>query len=215
MSPAGPIPDKTISNRPKRYRETDRAAHYDRHIHASRIDRRFSHWAELHSLKRALHEANSDQVLDAPCGTGRIHPILADRFAEVVSFDSSAPMLQVHRQNGGSKFCCGDIFHLPLPDQQFDWTVCFRLFHHFQGPEPRVALLRNLARVSRKGVIFTAWVDTFLNRRRGSHRRSLPRAEIVQLINDAGLKLINTRYAAWPFQPKAVFVCRRQHVEEN
>lgn len=215
MRPAGQTPDKTISNRPERYREKDRAAHYDRHIRASGFDRRLSHWAELRSLKRALHEVNGDQVLDAPCGTGRIHSMLAEKFAEVVSFDSSAAMLRVHRQNSGSKFCCGNIFELPFSNKQFDWTVCFRLFHHFPNRELRVALLRNLARVSRKGVIFTAWVDTFLNRRRASHRRSLPRAEIVQLINDAGLILTDTRYAAWPFQPKAVFVCRRQHAEEH
>jgi ubiquinone/menaquinone biosynthesis C-methylase UbiE len=211
MSRAGPAPAKTISSRPPRYRETDRAAYYDQHLRASRLDRRLSHWAELQSLKRALREVNGDRVLDAPCGTGRIFSALADRFTEVVSFDSSTAMLQIHRQNGGSQFCCGDIFKLPFPDMQFDWTICFRLFHHFPNRESRVALLHNLARVSREGVIFTAWVDTFLNRRRGSHRRSLPRGDIVELIKDAGLCLTDTRYAAWPFQPKAVFVCRRQH----
>ena len=203
--------DKTISTRPDRYRETERAAHYDRHLRAARIDRRLSHWAELQSLKRALRGVRGNCVLDAPSGTGRIHRILAERFPEVVSFDSSAAMLHVHRLNGGMSFCCGDAFKLPFSDDKFDWTVCFRLFHHFPDDESRVALLKSLARVSRRGVIFTAWVDTVFNRRRGSHRRSLPRAEIVRLIGEAGLTLRATRYPAWPFQPKAVFVCARSH----
>ncbi len=195
---------------PKRYQGLDNAADYDEHIHISGRGRTLSHWLEMCALRRALGRITGKVVLDGPCGTGRIHKTLSDTFSTVVSMDSSESMLYVHKLNTkSSMICSGDLFRLPFPDSCFDWTVMYRLFHHISDHENRVALLKGIGRVSRQGVVFTAWIDTFLNRRRGSRRQSLTRKGIVQAIEASGLILSNIDYTAWPFQPKCVITCRK------
>jgi ubiquinone/menaquinone biosynthesis C-methylase UbiE len=196
--------------RPERYKEIEDAVKYDKHIRSANTGRRLSHSLEIWALKRALARIEGDEALDAPCGTGRIHRILSNLFSGVVSLDSSDSMLCVHQSKTGSdKLCCGDIFHLPFPDDRFDWCVSYRLFHHMQDHDGRVALLKSLARVSRQGVLFTAWVDTPLNRRRGSRRRSLTKKEIKSVIFDADLHLKRIDFVSWPFQPKCVITLRK------
>lgn len=196
--------------RPPRYTQLDKAAAYDQTISKVGFFRRLSHRLEIGALKHSLQKLDGDLVLDAPCGTGRIHGVILDHFGRVVSLDSSVAMLQVHRDNHDSGTpACGDIFHLPYNDGYFDWAICFRLFHHMQTHTDRVAILQSLARVSRRGVVFSAWVDTPFNRRRGSRRRTLARCELEAVIREAGLKSIGTRFAAWPFQPKCVITCTR------
>jgi SAM-dependent methyltransferase len=196
--------------KPKRYQGLQNAAIYDDHIHLSNRARRLSHWLEIYALRRALGRTEGNVALDGPCGTGRIHKVLSHKFSTVVSMDSSASMLHVHKLNTKSgMLCCGDLFRLPFPDNYFDWAVVYRLFHHLRDQANRIALLKSIGRVSRQGVVFTAWIDTFLNRRRGSRRQSLPKQEIVQVIEASGLILSNIDYPAWPFQPKCVITCRK------
>ena len=206
--------DHSIQNsnpvHPERYKDLDDAVRYDEHIRSASAGRRLNHWMEMRALKRALARIKGGEVMDGPCGSGRIHQILSFRFSTVISLDSSDSMLYVHQYNTGSRrLCCGDIFHLPFPDNRFDWTVSYRLFHHMQNYEDRVALLRSISRVSRQGVVFTAWIDTPLNKRHGSRRCSVVRNEIASVIAKADLHLTNIDYAAWPFQPKCVITCRR------
>lgn len=194
--------------RPKRYQFAGDAVNYDRHIRSAKGARRLSHWMEVRAFKRAVARIEGKEVLDGPCGTGRIHEILSTKFSTVVSLDSSESMLDIHEKNTGSKkLCCGDMFRLPFPEDRFDWTVSYRLFHHMTNQRDRVALLRSITRVSRQGVIFTAWIDTPLNKRCESRRQSLSRAEMTRVITDANLYLISIDYASWPFQPKCVITC--------
>lgn len=197
--------------RPERYRHIENAVEYDRHIRPENFGRRLSHWLEIRAFERALTRIRGTNVLDAPCGTGRIHRILSNRFSVVVSLDSSESMLKMHGSNtGAEEICCGDIFCLPFLDEWFDWAVAYRLFHHLQSHEIRVALLKSIGRVSRNGVLFTAWIDTPLNRRRRSRRRSLTRKELEEAVFEAGLVVTHIDFACWPFQPKCVVTCRKE-----
>ena len=194
--------------RPRRYTQLDKAAAYDQTIRQAGFFRRLSHRLEIGALRRALQKLKGDLVLDAPCGTGRIHGVISDRFGRVVSLDSSVAMLRVHRDHYRSgDLACGDIFRLPYGDGCFDWVICFRLFHHMQSHADRVAMLRSIARVSRQGVVFSAWVDTPFNRRRGSRRRTLAWREVEAVIREAGMQPAGKVFAAWPFQPKCVITC--------
>jgi ubiquinone/menaquinone biosynthesis C-methylase UbiE len=196
--------------RPERYQSAGDAVNYDRNIRSAKGSRRLSHWMETYAFKRALARIEGKEVLDGPCGTGRTHKILSTKFSTVVSLDSSESMLHIHEKNTGSKkLCCGDMFRLPFSENRFDWTVSYRLFHHMTSQRNRVALLRSITRVSRQGVIFTAWIDTPLNKRCESRRQSLSRAEMTRVITDANLHLISIDYASWPFQPKCVITCRK------
>ena len=196
--------------RPERYRNIENAVSYDKHIRPLNLGRRLSYWLEMHALRLALNRIKGREVLDGPCGTGRIYKPLNARFPVVVSLDSSHSMLKVHQNvYRPVKLCCGDIFNLPFQDVQFDWAVCYRLFHHMQNHRDRIRLLNSLSRVSRQGVVFTAWVDTPFNKRRGSRRRSLRLNEIKGVIAEAGLILKKSDYASWPFQPKCVLTCTK------
>ena len=105
--------------------------------------------------------------------------------------------------------CCGDVFNLPFPADYFDWSICYRLFHHMQTREDRIALLKEMARVSHQGVLFTAWLDTPLNRRRSSRRRSLTRVQMEATVRDSGLSMKAVYFSLWPFQPKCAVLCAK------
>jgi ubiquinone/menaquinone biosynthesis C-methylase UbiE len=209
-----PCSDKTSGDsnlvRPDRYRDYDNALKYDKNIRSSIPGRRFSHWLEMRAFIRSLARIQGVQILDSPCGTGRIHGVLSGKFPTIISLDSSISMLIVHRHNNGSMdVCCGDIFDLSFPDKCFDWTVAYRIFHHFQQNKDLVSLLNSISRVSRQGVVFTAWIDTPLNKRRRSRRCSLPLGAIKEVISAANLYFANINYVFWPFQPKCVITSKK------
>ena len=162
------------------------------------------------ALIRILAKLGGERVLDVPCGTGRIHQVLSRRFSEVISLDSSDAMLWVHKSaTPAATLCCGDVFHLPFAADCFDWVFCYRLFHHMRTPQDRIALLKEAARVGRRGVVFTAWIDTPLNRRRGSRRRSLTREELGRTVTNSGLLMKAMYSSLWSFQPKSVVLCEK------
>lgn len=201
---------KTVKTRPDRYLETQQALAY----HAStNADGRptVSQRLELRALKHALADTtHGDSVLDAPCGTGRIDAHLRRRFDKVIGIDSSTSMLSIYqRAMQGRAGCCSDIFQLPFDDESFDWVFCHRYFHHLQSHLERAALLTSLARVSRIGVVFYAWLDTAVRRRRSSMRASIPEDDAMRAIRDGGLRLKNIHRCAGPFSVKSLLVCTK------
>lgn len=180
---------------------------YERRIRSARGLRRLYQWLESRAVERALGHAAGDRVLDCPCGTGRLDPLLRARFREVVGVDRSEAMLEIYRKGDRSRVGeVGDAFRLPWADGAFDWVVSHRMFHHMHSDERRVALLRSLARVARRGVIVYAFAETPI--RRG--RKSLPLGHLRRLLGEAGLELEAAYYAAWPLQPKVEIVARKR-----
>jgi len=104
-------------------------------------------------------------VIDVPCGTGRFLPAFAAAGCEVVEADVSMEMLtlsrQVAREVGAA---CGhvvcDARRLPMPTGRFDLVFSMRLLHRVREWTERVTVLAELARVSRRWVLFS-----FYNRR--------------------------------------------------
>ena len=180
---------------------------YERKIRGARGLRRLYQSLESRAVERALGHAAGDRVLDCPCGTGRLDPLLRARFREVVGVDHSEAMLAIYRRGDRARVGeVGDAFQLPWADGAFDWVVSHRMFHHMRSDERRVALLRSLARVARRGVIVYAFVETPI--RRG--RKALPLEHARRLLGEAGLDLEAAYYAAWPLQPKVELVARKR-----
>ena len=197
-----------MADRPERYRRPENAMQYDRHLARPGILRRLSLGLEMAAFKKAIARVDGQRVLDAPCGTGRLQPVLEERFPVVAAVDSSTAMLGVYRSKRPlARLCCGDIFNLPFRDREWDWGVCYRLFHHFSDDSDRVRLLKSVGRVCRKGLVFTAWLDTPFNRRRGSRRSSISRQTLEKCIAASGLEMRSLDFVAWPFQPKCVVTC--------
>jgi len=199
-----------MDTKPERYMKLDNAQKYDTKIKTDGV-RSISHFLELRSLKRALADIRGNSVLDAPCGTGRIDLLLHEPFTKVVGLDSSEAMLAVYRRKENIRTgLLGDLFRLPFKNDSFDWVVCHRLFHHFNTDELRLSLLKSIAQTARNGVVFYSWVKTPLAHREGSRRVTVNLHHIMKLINEADLVLESVHYAFWPFQPKAMLVCRKR-----
>jgi SAM-dependent methyltransferase len=190
-------------------RELRKAEAYENRLKNARGFRRLYRSLEARSVTRALAHAEGDRVLDCPCGTGRLDPLLRTRFPKVLGVDRSKAMLAVYRRGDRARIgALGDAFHLPYADEAFDWVVSHRLLHHLRTDELRVAMLHSMARVASRGVIVYAWLDAPLRRRRFGYK-SLSLEHVRRVLTQAGLGLEAVYYAARWFHPKAELVCRK------
>ena len=99
-------------------------------------------------------------VVDVGSGAGDLPRALARRFPRVrpVAVDMSGVLLALA---DGVARVRGDARRLPFRDGSVDVVVCSQLFHHLKDEEA-VAVLREFARVARRGVV----VSDLLRRRR-------------------------------------------------
>jgi ubiquinone/menaquinone biosynthesis C-methylase UbiE len=136
-----------------RYQESEVAERYDAaRFHGLRG--RYNNW-RLHSMLGAVMKTlpRPGLVLDMPCGTGRLAAPLTRATPRVIAAD----MLAVARRKVGRlpvspRFLRADARALPLRAGVVDVAVCVR-FLHLLDPESRVAVLRELMRVSRHAVV--------------------------------------------------------------
>lgn len=133
--------------------------YYDEQASRRYQDRKSNkHVAELRLIDRAFALIDKrQQVLDAPCGGGRILVHLARAGYTVVGADVSEGMLQLARQNvARCQLACPverqDLEHLTYPDRHFGAILCFRLFHHLPTPELRQRIIGELCRVAARQV---------------------------------------------------------------
>ena len=158
-----------------------------------------SEWAALASCLRELQGAAL--VLDVPCGPGRLYRYFLQRGRRVVGGDFDPKMLssasRVRRTlDLQGVDCRADAFRLPWRDGAFDCAVSVRFAYYFARPE-RVALLAELARVSRMGIVVQYKINYSLlsrlrrltgkARKRNRGKFLLARREIVEDFREAGL----------------------------
>lgn len=100
------------------------------------------------------------QCIDIPCGTFRLARVLLPAGLEITAADYSEAMLdqarQIHAGTGSAAavtFSRQDVLHTTFADATFDIAVCNRLLHHYSEPQTRIAVLRELARITRDAVI--------------------------------------------------------------
>lgn len=128
-------------------------------------DLRLNHpkWqTELRVLEKLLAERtprSEESVLDLPCGTGRLMPLLSTEFRNIVAMDASSDMIQIVSneysdmvRRGQLSVRHGKISHIPLPTNSIDLSICLRLAN-WLGSRDLSAALSELNRVSRHGVI--------------------------------------------------------------
>jgi 2-polyprenyl-3-methyl-5-hydroxy-6-metoxy-1,4-benzoquinol methylase len=93
------------------------------------------------------HLSLSGQILDVGCGNGIFTQRLAGDGAQVTGLDLSRHLLS---QNPHKVLICGDVTALPFRDGSFDVVFEANVLHHVLD---RVAVIREMARVSRKHVV--------------------------------------------------------------
>jgi SAM-dependent methyltransferase len=116
---------------------------------------------EKSAVFEALAPIEDKNVLEIACGTGRFTVMMAERGADVVGLDISAPMLgegrAKARQAGVADridFMRGDAARLPFPDDHFDAVYAVRFFHLADTPDEYLA---EMARVSKGQVVFDTY----------------------------------------------------------
>lgn len=104
-------------------------------------------------------------ILDAPCGTGRFFAAYARNEHRVYGLDISPDMLQqaAAKVKNETFFTShfhlgiGDVRSVPLEDKSVDYTINCRITR-WLSPEDNVRMMKEMQRVARKGIIWTARV---------------------------------------------------------
>ncbi|TAJ09209.1 MAG: class I SAM-dependent methyltransferase, partial [Planctomycetota bacterium] len=107
------------------------------------------------AIRGALAALGSpDVVLDAPCGNGRFSALLSSGERRYVGADLALPMLADARaRHAACAYVAADLARLPFADRAFEAAVCIRFLHLVRARELRIAVLRELARVSSIGIV--------------------------------------------------------------
>jgi len=98
------------------------------------------------------------EALEVGCGTGMIYERLVPRLLaneRYTGVDVSERMLEIGRRKfPEARLLSGDGYGLKFPDRSFDVVFAFEVLGHL----PEIGtLLREMARVARRTVIFTVW----------------------------------------------------------
>ena len=138
---------------------------------ASACHRRFSGLLEHRILQGFLRELGPcENVLDLPCGAGRLHRLLGEHAPRIIEADYSLAMLDLNRElhaddgprDGRSRYLRCSALEIPLPTASMDLVVSVRLSHHIHTAAGRRRHLEELFRVARHGVICTWFSATSL-----------------------------------------------------
>lgn len=168
-------------------------------------------------LLRALLAAVPPGVgpwLDAPCGAGRL------------TGELPGPCVQVDRDPAMVRACGGDhgrvcasVHALPFRDGAFAGSVCHRLLQHIPTRVERIAILRELARVTRGPVVvsfFDACSLQHLRRvvrrglgRRRSGRCAVGRRAFLAELREAGLNPVAVRALHRFVAEQTLVLCER------
>lgn len=166
---------------------------------------------ERRAIATMLDEARGGRIvaalLDVPCGSGKLAFVLRGRAVRIVGADVSSAMLAKAR---GAFTAAGidaelreaDAAALPFATNEFDVVVCLRLLHR-TPPPVRLAIVKELARVSSRRVILSLGIVDSLQRFRLALRRRIlddspvpapcTRREAGTLLEEAGLALVRER----------------------
>lgn len=162
------------------YLRSEDADRYFRH-HEGGFWRRRRSAAETAFCARGLDElirrtGPAETLIDLPCGTGRMFEMLAHRARTITAIDAAPPMLELARvrriPSRTDPITClhARAESLPLPDASVDVVFCHRLLHHFKERDRRQAIMNELCRVARRGLLLTFWSTGNLRSARESQR---------------------------------------------
>jgi SAM-dependent methyltransferase len=165
-----------------------------------RLDQVWVNWREQHLIGELLAECRLERgsLLDVPCGYGRFAPLFSRLGIQAFGIDLDLEMvrLAVGSQLGDSKErgACASVFQLPFADDSFDGVICIRLLHLRYSDAERLAIFRELARVSRRFVIISVYhftplhgVTRLFNSTPG-RVKLMTREQLRHLIRESGLE---------------------------
>lgn len=137
-------------------------------------------------------------ILEAGSGAGRFTEVMLDAGAIVTTFDVSEA-IEVNRENNASKgdvrFLRADIYHIPLPDNSFDFVFCYGVIQHIPDAEGAVrslvSKLKPGGRISIDHYLKTSRLDPF------NQPKYFWRRWTVGMDHEKLLKIIETYMPYW------------------
>jgi SAM-dependent methyltransferase len=206
-----------VDERLKARYASEEAAEAYRGKYERSLARRWSSRRETALVARLLDRAGAEgEVLDVPCGAGRLVPTLLRRATRVVAVDLSPAMVRVATEELATEVAAGRVAvsvasadALPFPDGAFAAAVCWRLLHHLHDRAARARVLGELARVARTAVVASfADAGTWKarsERRRGRERRCafLTADDLAAEARAAGLRLATVARLSSAFSVQA------------
>lgn len=161
-------------------------------------------WQESRLIRKALDLAGQpNSILDLPCGTGRLWPLLLEKDNRmIIGADNCAEMLALARDSfsGHSlhqlRYLQTEPDAIDLPDSAVDCIFCVRLFSRVGTAAQRRQLLREFHRVTRDTLILSLWVD-------GNYQAW--RHQVAGRCPAAGEAAAHTRFIVSPTQIEAEF----------
>lgn len=190
----------------------------------------FRQWREAACIRRTLRFLPAkSKVLDLPCGTGRLLPLLGEAGFQITAADVSPHALAIaqsrwHTQASLShriEFTVREALDTGFEDQTFDGIICNRLFHHFNEPETRVAVLSELRRICR-GPLVVSFFNSFaldalkfrlkhrVRRTKPKDRIPIPLRRFQSEVEEAGLRILARFAVLWGLSPLWYLVPERQ-----
>lgn len=164
---------------------------------------------DLAKLVEVAEVQGEECVLDIATGGGHVANALAPKVKQVVAYDLTSEILEAAKNfiesngNRNVNFVQGDAEDLPFEDGTFDVITCRIAAHHF----PNLHLfVKETFRALKKGGKFLLIdnvapereeFDTFYNKvekdRDYSHHRAWKKSEWLQLLEEAGFEIDETR----------------------
>lgn len=188
----------------QRYQNTKYAENYDKSRFTS-IFGKIAHAIDVRALNKAASKFKTgSQILDIPCGTGRITTHLANKGFKVAGVDISNEMIEVAKKKDYSdnllSFKAGPAEKIPYSDNSFDHLTSCRFFIHLPS-EARIESLREFSRVSKGNIIVGYHLKNIFGdiartiRTKGSKEFVFYKPSLTEAINEiesANLKIIKT-----------------------
>lgn len=179
--------------------------------------RRLALWREKRLVRRALEVAGEPGlVLDLACGAGRFWPVLAEHGNRVIlASDSSQDMLnhaQTHHPASllaRIKLFQSSVFSIDISENAVDCIFCMQLFHHVRDSDHRLAILRELHRVSRDSLILSVPLGRGAEPVNDPQRIVVSRGEIETQFKQAGFSILK-QYEVLPgFGMGSIYILRK------
>jgi SAM-dependent methyltransferase len=146
----------------------------------------------------ALRPLPAGPWLDVPCGAGRLSGELPGRAVQV---DRDPAMVAACPP--GHARACASVHALPFADGAFSGALCHRLLQHIPTAVERVAILRELARVTAGPIVVSFFDRCSLQHLRRTLRRcfgkprsgrtAVARASFLREVHAAGLRPVAVR----------------------
>lgn len=146
---------------------------------------------------------NGDKILDVGTGTGVLIPFLIAKTGEqgeITAVDVSEKMLEMAKRKysyGNVAFICTDALNGELPQEYFDFVVCYSVFPHFDDKQSAAAVMSKYLKKGGKFIIcHSESRETINNMHKNASEAvsedNLPDADILaELIERAGMTVLH------------------------